>query len=253
MATKIDKPLQHSHAGHRKRLRSKYRKHGLSSFHEHEVLEFLLSFVIARRDTNELSHQLIEKFGSVSNVIDAPYDALIECKGVSEVVATFLKFLPDFMDQYMRSRHKDKIVIQKSAEAKCIIEPLLMNMGREHIIIIMIDGSDNYMGYEIIDSGERDYISVGFDEIIRAINKYGAKNIVIAHNHPSGSIDPSCADISYTKRLYMRLRAMGIELLDHLIYARNNPTPYSFNDCDEYNDFRLDCRSTLSKLNNKII
>ena len=75
------------HTGHRKRLRFRFRNEGLRHFTEHQVLEYLLSFVIPRRDTNELAHKLINKFGSLKNVLSAPYSILSSFDGLGEVSA----------------------------------------------------------------------------------------------------------------------------------------------------------------------
>ena len=60
------------HSNHRKRMKSKFMKDGIDIFEDHEVLEFLLYWAIPRKDTNTIAHSLIDKFGSISSVFDAP-------------------------------------------------------------------------------------------------------------------------------------------------------------------------------------
>ncbi|MGN1034296.1 MAG: DNA repair protein RadC, partial [Oscillospiraceae bacterium] len=59
-------------------VKAKFCKFGLSVFEEHEVLELILFYAIPQRDTNELAHKLIEKFGSIKNVLEAPYELLVQ-------------------------------------------------------------------------------------------------------------------------------------------------------------------------------
>ncbi len=242
------KTAKHSHAGHRIRLRERYRKNGLSGFQQHEILELLLSFVVARRDTNELAHKLLDKFGSINNVMDTPYEVLKEFNGIGEVVATFLKFVPEFLDMYIKDAGSPKKIIQKGDEVKAILEPMMTTLGHENLAIVMIASNDTYLGCEILSNGKSDYVNINPDKIIGIINRYNAKRVVLAHNHPSGLNTPSVDDISFTKHTFMMLRAIGVDMLDHLIYSRNNPQPFSFNDNQDYNDFRIRCIRTLSNL-----
>ena len=68
------------HSGHRKDVRERFFAEGLSNFKPHQVLELLLFFSIPRSDTNPVGHDLIDAFGSLSAVFDAPYEALIKVK-----------------------------------------------------------------------------------------------------------------------------------------------------------------------------
>lgn len=67
--------MENLHKGHRKRVKEKFHKSGLSVFEEHEVLELILFYAVPQRDTNELAHKL-KRFGSVRNVLEAPYELL---------------------------------------------------------------------------------------------------------------------------------------------------------------------------------
>jgi len=84
------------HDGHRQRMKSRFQKNGLSDFNEHEVLELLLFYCIPRRDTNEIAHNLIARFGSLAKVLDAPLNHLQEVEGMGENAANFLSLIRDF-------------------------------------------------------------------------------------------------------------------------------------------------------------
>ena len=87
---------QHAHAGHRSRMKNRFLKTGLDSFEPHEVLELLLFYAIPKRDTNKIAHDLIENFGSIAGVLNAPYELLIQIDGIGEHAAILLKQLPQF-------------------------------------------------------------------------------------------------------------------------------------------------------------
>ena len=79
------------HQGHRERVRERFLKEGLDSFQPHEVLEFLLFLLHSRRDTNEIAHRLINEFGCLSNVLEAPVEKLAEVKGISKIRRFFYR------------------------------------------------------------------------------------------------------------------------------------------------------------------
>ncbi len=247
-----NKTLSHSHAGHRSRLRAKFRKAGIDNWLPHEVLEFLLSFVVARKDTNELAHKLIERFGNIDNVLNAPRDMLVQCNGVSEVVAAYLNFIPAFMDYYLKSKNNEKLKIDGPSEANSILNPLLANLSMENMIVLMIGEKDTYLGYEIIATGTSYCVETTFSEILAVINRFRPKRVILAHNHPRHTSLGSDDDLRFTKNIFVKLRAIGIDLHDHIICAPNC-LPYSFNnDNEEYKNFRARCIEEMNDLFSKV-
>src|SRR5690554_309432 len=96
------------HEGHRERLKGRFLEEGLDYFNQHQVLELLLFYVIPRRDTNPIAHKLIDKFGSLSGVLDAGYEHLIKEGGLSPNAATFLSLLPDLCRRYLNDKWGNK-------------------------------------------------------------------------------------------------------------------------------------------------
>ena len=81
------------HSGHRERLRQRYLESGTENLCEHEFLELLLFYALPRINTNEISHLLTDRFGSLKNVLDAPVEQLTEVKGIGKTAAGFLKLM----------------------------------------------------------------------------------------------------------------------------------------------------------------
>ena len=90
------------HDGHRQRVYDRLRKEGLDSFSPHNVLELLLFFSSPRADTNEIAHRLIDRFGSVAAVLDAPESELVKVNGVGEYSATLIKLIPQLARYVIR-------------------------------------------------------------------------------------------------------------------------------------------------------
>ena len=103
------------HDGHRQRMKERFARHGLDSFAEHEVLELLLYYAIPRRDTNELAHTLLDRFGSLERVLLAPREELMKVPGVGEGAALLLTLVPA-VSQYTH-RHAPQETILNSVDA----------------------------------------------------------------------------------------------------------------------------------------
>ena len=91
------------HSGHRERLRKRFLATGSDGFNEHELLELILFYSLRRVNTNEIAHRLIDKFGSISAVLDAEKSELVSVKGISESGASLIKLMSDFCRSYALS------------------------------------------------------------------------------------------------------------------------------------------------------
>lgn len=88
------------HAGHRARLRKRFFEEGLDAFEDHQVIELLLFFAIPRRDTNEIAHLLLRRYGSFSGVLEADPVDLEQIEGIGQAAAALLSILPSLTRRY---------------------------------------------------------------------------------------------------------------------------------------------------------
>lgn len=88
------------HENHRARVRKRFEHEGLKTFADHNVLELLLFYSIPQKDTNDIAHRLLDEFGSLSAVFDAPKDVLMNVVGVGENTATLIKLMPELFSRY---------------------------------------------------------------------------------------------------------------------------------------------------------
>ena len=87
------------HDGHREKVRARFLAAGLDAFADHEALELLLYYAIPRRDTNPIAHALMERYGSLSAVLEAPVEDLRKVEGVGESAAVLLPPVPPLSPQ----------------------------------------------------------------------------------------------------------------------------------------------------------
>ena len=89
------------HEHHRKRMKERFLREGIENFEPHNVLELLLFYSIPQKDTNEIAHRLINRFGSLSAVFEASFSELIEIDGIKEHSATLIKLIPALAQRYV--------------------------------------------------------------------------------------------------------------------------------------------------------
>lgn len=205
------------HSGHRQRMRAKFLQSGLDGFETHESLELLLYYAVPRKDTNPLSHRLIDRFGSLSAVLDAPVDALKEC-GLSENAAILLKLIPQISRLYL----DDKFDPGKAVDIDNVGDKLLHKfVGRDYeaVVLLLMDAKRKEVYCGVISKGSVNSCDLYIRKIIETAMIYNASYAVLSHNHPSGLALPSMADIESTKTVSSALKLVGIRLLDHIVVA----------------------------------
>ncbi len=207
------------HAGHRQRLKENFRKSGLNSFQAHNILELLLFYAVPRQDTNLIAHQLIEKFGSVSGVLNAPYDDLVKIKGLGENAATLLRLIPELISYYTMEENSTKTM--DNANAVCnYFHGCYIGVKTEQLRVCCLDDKLNVISNNIIENGGVNAVGINVRKIVEATYRSNASLIILAHNHPNGEALPSDADIKVTRQLHGILESVGIKLLDHIIVGR---------------------------------
>lgn len=209
------------HSGHRKRMKKRYLEHGLETFENHEILELALYYAIPMKDTNPISHKLMDKFGSLSAVFDAPIDLLID-EGLTENTAVFLKLIPDLLSIYMDDKfnNTDKIINSVNLPQKFINKFLGKNY--EMVYLLLMDSKYKELYCGVVSKGSITNADVNIPRICELSLRYSARYAIIAHNHPSGICLPSNADLRVTTKLYQALSYINVELVDHYIVAEDD-------------------------------
>lgn len=220
------------HEGHRQRIRDKFISEGnLDNFAEHNILEFLLFYSVPRSDTNELAHTLIDAFGSIKGVFDAPYEALTSIDGIGQNSAVLLKFIPAISRIYTSQQSSDIKLIKSTEEAVAYLRPKFMAMKNEALIMLCMNKSDRILKCSVISNGGIDYTQVDVRKILFDIISCHATEIIIAHNHPGGLCVPSKGDVEMTQMIASSLSNTGTTLKNHIIIADNDY--FSFADNSE--------------------
>lgn len=208
------------HSGHRERLRRRFIDNGLDGFEEHQALELYLFYAIPRRDTNPLAHRLLERYRNIGGVCDAPIDELERDFGLSKSAATLLKLLPEMSRLYNESKLSDTNFIDPETVGEMIARRFIGRTS-EAVALLLGSAKGKILYFDIVAKGSVSSSDFPLRRIVDLAIRHNARTAYIAHNHPSGSLLPSRADIDVTKLLDSTLSSVGVHLLDHFIVADN--------------------------------
>ncbi len=207
------------HKGHRQRVKARAIKEGIDSFEDHQVLELLLFYCIPMKDTNELAHALIGHYGSLSGVFDADPRDLCAQAGVSENTAVLLSLMPALARRYQQGKFKQKTVLASTSTAGEYALALFTGRLNEAFYVICLDSQNQVNQATLLHEGTINEAPVYPRLIVETALRHQAASIILAHNHPGGSRQPSPADVEVTQKINAATEAIAIAVVDHIIVA----------------------------------
>ena len=207
------------HSGHRSRMKKKLAAHGLDVFEPHEVLEVLLYYAIPQRNTNDIAKRLIDRYGSLSAVLDASAESLKDA-GLTEHQALYLKLFPDVSRLYLVDKYQNpQKIIEFDQVSDYILNKFIGYEEKENVFLLLLDkkGKEVYCG--MIAHGNFNSANFSIRDVVTLAINYGAVYAFLAHSHPSGLALPSRDDVTATIDVSKALRLVGVTLVDHFIVA----------------------------------
>lgn len=226
MKTASHTTAQHKGTGHRKRLRKRFLQSGLDGFHDYEIIELLLTLGTPRRDCKQIAKDTIAEFQGLHGVLDASIEDLQKIKGIGPSNAFGIKLFQAVSERLAKEQIPDKLDL-KSLNA--VIDYLQKWIGREkkeHFVVLYLDSQNRLIENRVISIGILNATLVHPREVFEPAVALRSSSIIVAHNHPSGSVEPSSEDREITNKLVETGRIMEIMIKDHIIVS--NSAHFSF-------------------------
>lgn len=223
------------HEGHRDRIKERFRKEGLDLFTDIQVLEFLLFYCIPRKDTNPIAHELLDHFGSLSQVLEAPIEELAKVNGVGENTAVFLKLITQ-VGRYYQTNRVSKIHILPTLESCAeYLQPFFFGRNVEMVFLLCLDAKCKVLCCRKIAEGNVNATGISTRKLVETALNANASSVVLAHNHPGGLAIPSNEDVAATRQIAAALRAVDVRFVDHIVVADDDyvsmvQSGYAFDD-----------------------
>lgn len=216
---------QPHYAGHRARLRERLLRAGTEALQDYELLEMLLFAAIPRRDVKPIAKGLLSEFGDLWSVLNAKPERLLSL-GLSESAAAILVSVGAVA---LRAQKK-KILQQPLLKSwQAIVDYCRAAMGhkaKEQFRLLFLDQKNRLLAEEVHQSGTVNHVPVYPREVVQRALEVGAVALVLVHNHPSGDVMPSKADIEMTRAIVEAFRPLGIAVHDHIIIGRDEVTSF---------------------------
>ncbi len=206
---------------HRERLRQKFLTAGMAAFHEYEAVEFLLTCAIPRRDVKPQAKTLLRKFGSLRAIVDAEIGDLERISGVGKKSAIVIKFIKEFAAFYLMQKAKEKPQIACTSELLDFVRMAMGGKKDEEFCVIYLDAQNQIIEFETVQQGIANQAVVYPRQVLEKALQKKASALILAHNHPSGHVRPSDADIRLTRTIQETARALDILIHDHIIIGEN--------------------------------
>lgn len=209
------------HLGHRERLRERVLNAGYPALHDYEILELHLFRSLPRRDVKPLAKRLLDRFGSLSGVLSAPFEDLRRIDGVGETVALDLKLVHELAQRIGLEPLHRRTVISSWSALLAYVKLALAHEPREQFRVLFLDKKNQLIADEVMNEGTVDHAPVYPREIARRALELSACAAILVHNHPSGDPTPSDADVEMTRQVVDACRPLRIAIHDHLVVGRD--------------------------------
>lgn len=207
------------HDGHRDNMRKRFLAAGLDAFADHEALELLLFYAIPRRDTNPIAHALINWYGSLSAVLDAPVEDLQRVAGIGENSAILLKLVPQLYHKACLADAAKETILNSAERAGAYLLHLFAGVSREILYQLCLDQKGKLLACKRLSEGSVSSAELNVRVMVENAILTHASGVILSHNHPSGIALPSQDDYNTTEQARIALNTVSVTLVDHIIVA----------------------------------
>lgn len=211
---------RHHGAGHRARLRQRLAQGGADALLDHELVEYLLALAIPRRDTKPLAKELLTEFGGIGGLLSADWGSLSRIPGLGETSIAALKIAQAAALRLLAAKVADQPVL---ASWQALLDYLRADMAHltvERVRVLHLNARNMLIRDENMGDGSIDQAAIYTREVMRRAIELGSSSVILVHNHPSGSPQPSRQDIDITRQIVDAGRPMGIDVHDHIIIGK---------------------------------
>ncbi|MDQ4420889.1 DNA repair protein RadC [Sphingobium sp. DEHP117] len=212
-----EKPESHHGTGHRARLRQRLAEGGPEALLDHELVEYLLALAIPRRDTKPLAKALIAHFGGINGVLTAEWEALCRFPGMGETSTAALKIAQAAALRLLRAPVAQQPILSSWQALLDYLRADMAHLKIERVRVLHLNARNMLIRDEHMADGSVDQAAIYTREVIRRAIDLGSTSLILVHNHPSGSPQPSKQDIAVTRNIMEAGKRLGITVHDHII------------------------------------
>ncbi len=201
------------------RPREKLLARGAGALSDAELLALLLRTGIQGKNVLLLAQEIIDQFGSVSGLLHAPADALKSIKGLGPAKQSELVAVLELSRRALAEQLQAKPIFDSPQDMQDYVRLMIGAKTHEVFVALFLDAKNHLIALEELFRGSLSNTSVYPREVVMRVLHHGAANVILAHNHPSGGVEPSQSDRVVTQRLKSALHLIDVQVLDHVIVS----------------------------------
>lgn len=233
-------PKKNIHSGHRERLRKNVETTGIYNLSDIHFLEYLLTFVIPRKDTNPIAHELLDEFKTIDNIFGATKKALCNVNGVGEKTALFLQFMSSvcYYNDLAQARRNPFAGTLKSAIE--FINKVLPPSQNEQFIVLILNKNLTVKNYKIFNGISHSYVNFDLKVFSEYLVSHQTSFCLLAHTHPHHNANPSNSDYATFWSFKPIFQSLSVVVLDNLILGENEFCSFRNEMIRKYDEMSID-------------
>ena len=208
------------HWPEQERPRERLIQQGAGSLSDAELLAIFLRSGSQQHSAVELARILIQHFGNITALLDAPFEDVKNFHGIGITKYAQLMAVKELGKRYVSQHLKSKsLELNNSAQLLNYLKFELLGEQQEIFAVLCLDGSLRKLSFKKLFYGSINSCDISLNQLLRYAISQHSTYIVIAHNHPFGQAEPSSADLQLTQRIFDACALVEIRLIDHCIIS----------------------------------
>ena len=203
------------------RPRERLRSRGASALSNAELLAILMRTGNSSESVLDMAARLLARFGGLDLLARASHADLCEVHGFGEAKAAQVLAAAELGKRLAMARGEERYAIHSPEDVAALLTPEMAALDKEHLRVLTLDRKNRVMENERLYVGSVNSTHVRAAEVFRTAIKQNYPGVIVVHNHPSGDPEPSAHDVAVTQALVQAGRMLDIELLDHVVVARD--------------------------------
>ena len=202
--------------------REKALEFGIASLSNSELLALVIKSAYRDSDVFELADDVIEKANGFENLLSLTYEELTSIKGIKKAKAMEILAILEISKRLSKVDRICEETLDKPSKVVDWLRYSLAHSMQEEFLAVFLNSRSSVIRSEVLYRGNKHSANVSVDEILRKALLLNASFLLVAHNHPSGSVQPSAADVQLTDHLSKACKTIGIPLVDHIIVSKSD-------------------------------
>ncbi len=190
---------------------------GPSALSDGELLGLLFGIGSRKKTAVELAGEVISEAGGLHGLYDVSVHELMEVNGIGEAKACIILAAVELGRRIGQVRNPGRPVISSPADVDRLLRGRIANLDRENFVVVLLNTKNEVIEAPVVSVGTLSASLVHPREVFKPAIRASAASVILAHNHPSGKVEPSREDRDVTSRLGEAAQVLGIEVLDHVI------------------------------------